>query len=136
MDLSNNISALSALLGGSHMDQTPSHDTMDTDRSPAHFASPGQIGPPQTKGKRENPQPGKTKGPSPMHLTPHAAKPVSKDIWDAEEVPVSGFGLDEDPRKKPEFVSIDWLCRSLSQTCLDMKSFTNKPYQQRTCFWA
>jgi hypothetical protein len=30
-------------------------------------------------------------------------KKVSKDIWDAEDVPVNGFGAESDPRKRPEY---------------------------------
>ena len=38
--------------------------------------------------------------------SPRAAAPKkapSKNIWDADEVPVNGYGADNDPRKRPEY---------------------------------
>ena len=92
MDFGNGLVELSKMLGGSL--QEPGTDLYldnDVEHVPAAALTPAQIGPPAKK------------APSQQQQQANNKKVVSKDIWDAEEVPVSGFGAESDPRKRPEY---------------------------------
>eukprot|EP00042_Codosiga_hollandica_P030729 m.179982 g.179982 ORF g.179982 m.179982 type:complete len:191 (-) comp53435_c0_seq3:117-689(-) len=89
MDMTSTLLGLSKLLGGS-TEQTSNeldYDEYDGQATPAAAKmTPAQIGPP-------------AKRPAPVEQK----KKESKDIWDADEVPVSGYGAEEDPRLRPQY---------------------------------
>ena len=113
MDLGNSLQALSQMLGGSFEEPRGEAELDDAVRSflglaaaPRPRAAIRRV----DAGQHRTAQEGARAATFGQHYmsekSPRAAAPKkapSKDIWDADEVPVNGYGADNDPRKRPEY---------------------------------
>ena len=95
MDLGSSLVALSQLLGGSteYEREGVRDDELDSGVPQVTRMTPGQIGPPQKQKPSSSSE----------TAAKQQVKPPSKDIWDANEVAVSGTGAEDDPRMRPEY---------------------------------